>query len=162
MAVHGAKRDSTFLDKLIQAYQCTGWPMSKQGVAYAAPWSPDRVDFPWTGGVRPGLAVVCRDGPAGRISRVVRDRDLRPTHIIVQTGLRREYRLPCSWVTTSTTTSVFLQLDRKDLAAHRRFRPDSEIAGEIHRTLMERGEENIRAMVRSGIVELHGSAPNRE
>ncbi len=53
-------------------------------------------------------------------------------------------------------------MDRKELAAHPRFRLDSEIAGEIHRTLMERGDENIRAMVRNGIVELHGTAPDHE
>lgn len=124
------------------------------------------------GAIRDGCAVICRDGKAGRVARVLHHADYGyPTHVIVRTGrlATRQYRIPYNWVTAITPDQIALNLWKRDLQRHPEYVPDDEIALAVEDAFhgAEAFHEHadylaIKAFVDDGIVTLRGNVRNAQ
>jgi len=117
--------------------------------------------------IREGSAVICRDGKAGRVARVVvHPQRGNPTHIIVRHGrLRsRQFRVALNWMTGIAPDYVELSLSKAELMQQLEYRPDDVIAGAVEDALHEPEADHapsayfaIRATVTDGSVTLRGN-----
>lgn len=117
--------------------------------------------------IREGSAVMCHDGKAGRVARVVAHPQRGyPTHIIVRQGTLRPrlFRVALNWVTGIAPDYVELNLRKEELLQQPEYRPDDVIAAAVAAALcdaqeLDKGSEYpaIRATVTDGTVTLHGN-----
>lgn len=144
-------------------------PPAEEHQPQPAPPAAEEVGVP-LGQLREGSAVLCRDGQAGRVTRVVVHRQQGyPTHMIVRLGRfrPRELRVSCNWVRAVGPDSVELSLSMADLLQQPVYRPDHEIAEAVEEAF--HGAEAfhdhadylaIHATVEDGVVTLHGNVRN--
>jgi Mg2+/Co2+ transporter CorC/osmotically-inducible protein OsmY len=118
-------------------------------------------------------AVVCTDGPVGKVRHALLDRASGAvTHIVVgiSTGIlaRREIVVPLSWASSITPKRIELAVSRDDLAELPEFRPDDETAVEVLRKIDEDprfqsiDRYTLRVEVHGGVVRLTGRVRSAE
>lgn len=117
--------------------------------------------------IREGSAVMCSDGKAGRVARVVaHPQQGYPMHIIVRQGQLRphELRVSCNWVASIAPDHVELNLRKDDLAQQPDYRPDDMIAEAVealfHGAKACHDHSDylaLQASVEDGIVTLRGN-----
>lgn len=117
--------------------------------------------------IREGSAVMCSDGKAGHVARVVaHPQQGYPMHIIVRRGQlwTHKLRVSCNWVASIAPDHVELNLRKDDLAQQPDYRPDDAIAEAVE--ALFHGAEACRdhsdylalqASVEDGIVTLRGN-----
>jgi len=89
-----------------------------------------------------GTEVMCTDGPAGRVRRVVLDRQSGAvTHLVVRISsallLPRDVVIPLSWARSITPERIELVASRDDLLDLPEFRSDDDMRIELLRRLNE-------------------------
>lgn len=120
--------------------------------------------------IRCGSRVLCIDGKAGTIARVLAHPERSyPTHIVVQPGRfrRRQVRVALNWIRAITPDQIELNLWKDELAAQPEYRPDDEIAEDLEAAFHgadafhDRGDYlAIRVSASAGIVTLRGNVRN--
>lgn len=120
--------------------------------------------------IRAGSTVLCSDGRAGRVARVVaHSQHGHRTYLIVRQGRLqpREFRVAYNWVHSIAPDQVTLSLCKDDLAQQPEYRPDDEIAEAVE-DLFHGAEAfhdhadylALQASVEDGTVTLRGNVRN--